>query len=121
MVLGCQKATCSFTQASNALLDTQASDVTPQPKDSCLAVVEFLVGFYNQFSIDGEEETMSPLTDDRIYWADRAGERISRDGRLSRYCDILLYDWTEPDHYHWVATAPIEEILDWAQRVWRDQ
>jgi hypothetical protein len=45
-----------------------------------------------------------------------ATKRVDGDKQLSEYRDIIIdADWSETDHYHWVATAPKTQVLDWAQ------
>jgi hypothetical protein len=49
-----------------------------------------------------------------------ATDRVNNSPDLQPYYDILiLYDWHEPesDHFRWVATAPIAEILTWAEEI----
>jgi len=49
---------------------------------------------------------------------ERAEARINRTPSLEPYRATFLYDWPEGDeHYRWVATAPVAELLDWAQTV----
>lgn len=44
--------------------------------------------------------------------------RVEHTPALAPYTDVLLYDWTEGDeHWEWVRTAPIAEIVDWAETV----
>jgi hypothetical protein len=46
-----------------------------------------------------------------------AQERVDDIPELQEYEDILIkYDWSNwEEHIEWVATAPIDEILDWAK------
>jgi hypothetical protein len=54
----------------------------------------------------------------RPTWAQRARERVLGDEDLEVYRFVLVeYDWYDPDHAKWVATAPKSELLDWAQAV----
>jgi len=51
-------------------------------------------------------------------WKEAAWERIAREPKLVEYNDVICYDWAEEDeHWEWVATAPIQEIVDWAQYI----
>jgi hypothetical protein len=48
-------------------------------------------------------------------WFHEAAERVYDDYQLREYYTVLLHDWPrEPDHLEWVATAPRDELLDWA-------
>ena len=47
----------------------------------------------------------------------KINDRISKNPELEPYREVLLYDWDEADHADWVATAPIAEIIDWAETV----
>ena len=45
-----------------------------------------------------------------------AHERVDNIPELREYEDIIFYDWSNWDeHIEWVATAPIDEIVDWAK------
>ncbi len=49
---------------------------------------------------------------------DRAETRINETPELDQYRETCLYDWNEGDeHYTWIATAPVTEIIDWAQTI----
>jgi len=49
---------------------------------------------------------------------DRIQERIAETPELEQYREELEYDWPEPEaHTDWVATAPVEEIVDWAETI----
>lgn len=44
--------------------------------------------------------------------------RIDATPELGAFRDALLYDWPEGDeHWQWVTTASVSEIVDWAQTV----
>lgn len=60
------------------------------------------------------EKVNKTLTD---YHAKMAADRVDAEENLREYLDILIdYQWhNQADHLRWVATAPIEEILDWAE------
>jgi len=62
----------------------------------------------NRADYDGLEEAA----------AEMAADRVDGEKRLQPYRDILIeYDWPEEDHWEWVATAPISEIVDWAETI----
>jgi len=45
-------------------------------------------------------------------------ERIAETPELEEYREELEYDWPESqEHADWVATAPVKEIVDWAETV----
>ena len=47
-----------------------------------------------------------------------AEKRIDETPELQPYRDTCLYDWPEGDgHFNWIASAPVAEIVDWAQAV----
>ncbi len=49
---------------------------------------------------------------------DKARERVENTPVLTAYRDTILYDWPEGNsHWAWVATAPVDEIVDWASMV----
>jgi hypothetical protein len=52
-------------------------------------------------------------------WTERAAERVAKSPRLAAHRETIEYDWREQDESHeqWVATAPIAEIVDWAETV----
>lgn len=51
-------------------------------------------------------------------WQVLAIARVDASAALGRYRDnLLIYDWMEPDHLKWVATAPEREIISWARAV----
>lgn len=52
---------------------------------------------------------------------DRAANRVNKNKRLAAHAAIILYDWNDPEHWEWVATAPISEIVDWAEAVTLDE
>jgi uncharacterized membrane protein len=44
--------------------------------------------------------------------------RIDTNPTLAIYADLLQYDWEDEDeHADWVATAPVSEIVEWAQQI----
>jgi hypothetical protein len=52
----------------------------------------------------------------REHWDHEAHERVNNIPELQKYEDIIFYDWSNWDeHIEWVATAPIDEIVDWAK------
>ncbi len=45
-----------------------------------------------------------------------ARERVSATPELAAHQDIIFYDWSNWDeHMTWIATAPIAEIVSWAE------
>ena len=47
-----------------------------------------------------------------------AQERVENSDALRPYQDVIMYDWPEGDeHWEWVVTATITEIVDWAATV----
>ena len=64
------------------------------------------------------------LTDDELAnaldWAtyERACDRVFATPELKAHADIILEDWREGrEHWQWVATAPVAEIVSWAEAV----
>lgn len=48
----------------------------------------------------------------------QARERVANDAALAAHAETIFYDWPEGDeHLEWIATAPISEIVDWAETV----
>lgn len=48
---------------------------------------------------------------------ERAVVRINTTPGLEQYRDILLYDWPESEHWDWVASASVEDIIQWADDI----
>lgn len=47
---------------------------------------------------------------------------LDKTPELEPYRDIILYDWTEgEEHWRWVVTAPVSEVIDWAEVVRRGE
>lgn len=45
-----------------------------------------------------------------------AAARVDDNPKLAAHRDFILADWPEGDeHWEWVATAPVDEIVDWAE------
>ena len=54
-------------------------------------------------------------------WCERAENRVNRSPELSKYRDIIFYDWPEGEnHLKWITTAKVSEIVDWADRIKKD-
>ncbi len=53
----------------------------------------------------------------------KAKARVNETDELSIYEDILIdYQWqNQEEHFEWVATAPLEEIIDWAEDIRRNE
>ena len=50
-----------------------------------------------------------------------ASERIDNTPELEPYRKTIMYDWQESgEHWAWIATASIQDIIDWAQSVEQD-
>lgn len=53
-----------------------------------------------------------------LTFREQAQMRIDNDSRLGKYEATIMYDWAEDDqHWLWVMTAPVAEIVDWAEAV----
>lgn len=51
-------------------------------------------------------------------WQRLAEARVSAESELAPHAEIIFYDWHEGDnHLQWIATAPVAEIVDWAEAV----
>jgi NADH pyrophosphatase NudC (nudix superfamily) len=49
---------------------------------------------------------------------EKAEKRVADDPELSIRRGVLIdYDWNDPSHFEWVATAPKSELLSWAKEV----
>lgn len=49
---------------------------------------------------------------------DAAHERVNSTPELEPYDDVIFADWAEGDeHWRWIATAPVAEIIDWVETV----
>ena len=48
----------------------------------------------------------------------KAEARVDSSPRLRRYADIIFADWSEGnDHWRWVTTARVSEIVEWAKQI----
>ena len=53
-------------------------------------------------------------------WRLRARQRVQDTSELQLYRDVIFADWPEGDeHLEWVASAPVAEIVRWAQQIER--
>jgi hypothetical protein len=51
----------------------------------------------------------------------KAKTRVDSSPRLRRYANIIFDDWPEGDeHFQWVATARVSEIVEWAKQIEED-
>lgn len=52
-------------------------------------------------------------------YAEMANDRVDAEPELTPYRDLLIeYDWdNQGEHWQWVSTAPISEIVDWAKNI----
>jgi len=49
---------------------------------------------------------------------EKAEKRVAKSPRLQKHSETIFYDWPEGDaHWQWVATAPVKEIVSWAEHV----
>ncbi len=49
---------------------------------------------------------------------EQAKARMISSPDLQRYADTILAYWPEEDeHWDWVATGPIEEVIAWAKKI----
>ena len=49
---------------------------------------------------------------------DAAERRVNETPELQPYRDVIFAGWVEGiEHLDWVATAPVAEIVDWAQGI----
>jgi hypothetical protein len=57
------------------------------------------------------------------YNAISAQQRVNQSIELRPFYDIIVeYDWPNiQDHIDWVCTAPIADILEWAQDIRKDE
>jgi len=47
-----------------------------------------------------------------------ARRRVESEPRLEQYASLILDDWDEgAEHWQWVATASIDEIVEWAETI----
>ena len=52
---------------------------------------------------------------DPFGWQVLAERRIDNSPALRQHRDTIAYDWCEPTHWRWVATAKEAEIVSWAE------
>jgi hypothetical protein len=51
-------------------------------------------------------------------YEEQARRRVSETPELDEWSDVIFYDWWNWDeHMEWIATAPVAEIVDWAETV----
>jgi len=49
---------------------------------------------------------------------EQAQRRVDSDPRLVAHESVIMYDWAEGDeHWQWVISAPVAEIVGWAETV----
>ena len=52
---------------------------------------------------------------------EKAQKRVDSDSRLKAHAATIMYDWPEGnEHWEWVTTASVAEIVDWAETVERE-
>jgi hypothetical protein len=52
-----------------------------------------------------------------INWYEKAMARLDAESELNTHRDTITSDWNESDHWEWVATAEVKEIVDWAEEI----
>lgn len=51
-------------------------------------------------------------------WYEKMVKRVDKQKELKRHAATILHDWPEgEEHWKWAATAPIQNIIDWAEAV----
>lgn len=51
-------------------------------------------------------------------WYKEAERRVWVTPELKAHETTIFYDWPEGDeHWKWIATAPVKEIVNWAETV----
>ena len=51
-----------------------------------------------------------------------AQARVDSTPELQPYEDIIMYDWQEgPEHWEWIAEADVDEIIEWADGIRKDE
>ncbi len=55
--------------------------------------------------------------DTDINWMEKAMDRVEAHPALADHEGVIFSDWAEEDHMEWVATAHVDEIVDWAETV----
>lgn len=53
-------------------------------------------------------------------WRVIGEERVNGSATLRKHAWVINQDWSESDHWKWVATAPEKEIVDWAETTERN-
>lgn len=54
------------------------------------------------------------------YTREDAKARVDATPELAKHRATILYDWPEgAEHWEWVCTAPVAEIVDWSEAVER--
>jgi len=52
---------------------------------------------------------------------EQAQRRVDLEQCLKQHESTIMYDWPEGDeHWKWVITASVKEIIDWAETVEKD-
>lgn len=83
-------------------------------------------------AIYGTQAEVLAVAIDRLYTAtfqgkqamtteEQARQRVSEIPELDEISETIFYDWPNWDeHMRWIATAPVAEIVDWAETVTTD-
>ncbi len=57
----------------------------------------------------------------KVYYETMARERVRETPELEHYEAALFYDWNKwHEHMQWVATAPLDVIIDWCEELYED-
>jgi hypothetical protein len=68
---------------------------------------------------EGEGQGENKMNSDNqhtIFLYNQAKNRVMINSTLASHADFILADWPEGDeHWRWVISAPIDEILDWVK------
>ena len=51
---------------------------------------------------------------------EQAAARVESTPELAAHEATILHDWEDDQHWGWVCTAPVAQIVDWAEAVERD-
>ena len=60
------------------------------------------------------------ITETTQYTYEAAAARVANTPELAAHSATILADWEDAGHYEWVCTAPVAQIVSWAQSVERD-
>lgn len=66
-------------------------------------------------ALEAYTEEMNKM--DKTNWYDKAMVRLDAEPALDAHRDTITSDWNETDHWQWIATAEISEIVAWAEEI----